>query len=237
MELASWMPWLEAASKIATLSAAGLAVWGINAWRRDFTGKRRIELAEETLVLFYRSADAVRAMRSPGSYEVEFEHIVQKEGESPHSFTARKIVAPLFKRHEEYSELFASLQATRYRYMARFGQESGQPFVDLHRLVVHILVTARHYAMVAGQYDPDGNPIVVKNQQAMREQQEAVFWDMGETDDINLRLDAIVDLVERQCRRIIESQSKFSILRREALDGIRAFVAKAKRRIGRFLPS
>ncbi len=201
-----WTGWLEAAGKGATLVASVMAIVGIGTWRRDFSGKRNIELAEETLILFYRAADAIRAMRSPGAFEHEFAHVVQKDGESPHTFTARKMVAPLFQRHEHYSELFASIQATRYRYMARFGKNAGAPFDDLRRLDVRILVTARGYVRLSTQYDPEGIPGVAERQREGMERNEAVFWDSGDDDEINTELKRIVAVVEGQCRGIIESQ-------------------------------
>ena len=41
------------ATVVATIVAAGTAVWGICAWRREYTGKRRIDLAEDVLALIY----------------------------------------------------------------------------------------------------------------------------------------------------------------------------------------
>jgi hypothetical protein len=40
-----------------------LAVYGVDSWRREHPGKRRIELAEDTLALFYEAVDAIRHIR------------------------------------------------------------------------------------------------------------------------------------------------------------------------------
>ncbi len=43
-----------------SVAIAALAfVVGVNAWRREFVGKRRIELAENVLALFYEAQDAI----------------------------------------------------------------------------------------------------------------------------------------------------------------------------------
>lgn len=201
-----WAAVLDTAKNVAALSAAVMAVVGIGTWRRDFSGKRNIELAEETLVLFYRARDAVRAMRSPGAFEHEFDHVVQKDGESLIVFQARKTIAPLLKRHEHYSELFASLQATRYRYMARFGNDAGAPFEELRLLVINVLLTARHYVMMSGQYDPNEKSPASERQRERLNEAESIFWEMGNDDEINRKLARIVETVESQCRGIIESQ-------------------------------
>jgi len=50
------MKWLEIINPISIIVAAGVAVYGVNAWRREHVGKRRRELAEDTLALFYTCA-------------------------------------------------------------------------------------------------------------------------------------------------------------------------------------
>ncbi len=55
------------ADAITAFSAAIAAisfVVGISTWRREFVGKRRIELAESVLALFYEAADAIQEIRS-----------------------------------------------------------------------------------------------------------------------------------------------------------------------------
>ncbi len=57
--------WSEFIRDASIVIASLTAIFGINAWRREFRGKRQIELAEETLALFYEANDAVRHIRSP----------------------------------------------------------------------------------------------------------------------------------------------------------------------------
>jgi hypothetical protein len=44
---------IQILSSISVIIASWAAVYGIDAWKREFTGKRRIQLAEEALELFY----------------------------------------------------------------------------------------------------------------------------------------------------------------------------------------
>ena len=55
----------EIITSISVMIAAIAFVSGINAWKREFVGKRRIELAETVLAMFYEAQDAIREIRSP----------------------------------------------------------------------------------------------------------------------------------------------------------------------------
>ena len=50
---------------ISIIIASGVAIYGINSWRREIKWKRKYELAEETLSLFYEVQDAISIIRSP----------------------------------------------------------------------------------------------------------------------------------------------------------------------------
>jgi hypothetical protein len=47
--------WAEIAQSTSVILASLFAIYGIDAWRREYVGKRRIELAEEVLALFYQA--------------------------------------------------------------------------------------------------------------------------------------------------------------------------------------
>ena len=55
---------LEYLSQSAIIIASITAIYGINAWRREYRGKKDIDLAEETLALFYKAKDAISAIRN-----------------------------------------------------------------------------------------------------------------------------------------------------------------------------
>jgi hypothetical protein len=54
-----------AITDITSAITAGFAVYGLGTWRAQTAGKRKLELAEEALILFYEARDAVKAIRSP----------------------------------------------------------------------------------------------------------------------------------------------------------------------------
>ena len=54
----------ETATAISVVIAALSFVYGVSAWRREFVGKRRIELAEEVLALAYEIEEIIGSIRS-----------------------------------------------------------------------------------------------------------------------------------------------------------------------------
>ena len=65
------MDWIEIIKQISILFGIGVAIYGIDAWRREHVGKRQLELAEDTLALFYEAADAIKHIRHPASFGQE----------------------------------------------------------------------------------------------------------------------------------------------------------------------
>jgi hypothetical protein len=55
------------AQAVAVISACWAIISGVDAWKREFVGKRRIELAEQTLAKFFEVVDAVAFIRNPFS--------------------------------------------------------------------------------------------------------------------------------------------------------------------------
>jgi hypothetical protein len=51
--------WIDLIQGVSVIIASGMAFVGIKAWREEFVGKRRIELAEEVLALFYQAKDII----------------------------------------------------------------------------------------------------------------------------------------------------------------------------------
>lgn len=51
--------WIDLIQGASVIIASCVAIFGINAWRKEFVDKRRIELAEEVLALFYQAKDII----------------------------------------------------------------------------------------------------------------------------------------------------------------------------------
>ena len=195
---------MEALTQISVLIGIWVAIYGVDAWRREHVGKRRIELAEETLALFYEAVDAVRYLRHPVSFGSEHDDIERGAGESEQAFNARKNASVVFYRHKQYQHLFSKIHAARYRFMAQFGKGAAKPFDDLHGIVSQILLSARllsrYWALDTFQSEEQRD----KHWERIA-QQEAVFWEVLEDEDpINPRLSQLIEHIEKTCRQAID---------------------------------
>lgn len=170
---------------ISALVAALSVLGGVTAWKREFIGKRRIELAEQVLAMFYEAEDAIRDLRNPVSFESESKSRTRALHESAEESTLLDRAYVVFERYKKREEFFAQLRAIRYRFMATFGASAGQPFEGLSKILNDIFSAAhmlgRHYWPRQGrvQMTPDEFQKHLTEMYA----HEAVFWYTAEAND------------------------------------------------------
>lgn len=59
------------AQAVSVIAACWAIISGVGAWKREFIGKRKIEVAEETLAAYFEIKDAIAFIRSPFSNNTE----------------------------------------------------------------------------------------------------------------------------------------------------------------------
>jgi hypothetical protein len=203
------MDWSDLLKNFSILIGIWVAISGVNAWRREHSGKRRAELAEDTLALFYEVADAIRVLRHPFSFPQETEEVEKAEEESEQAYRARKNASVVFHRYKQHQELFNRLHAMRYRFMAQIGKEEAKPFDDIRKIVNEIIAAARMLARLWARSDFASGQQWREHQQRV-DNQEAVFWEgLKDKDPINPRLDKTVQDMEQICKAVIEEQFSF----------------------------
>lgn len=201
------MCWVEIIKLIPSFILIGVAVYGIEAWRREHVGKRRIELAEDTLALFYQAADAIKYMRNPLAFEHERKDVERGEDESEDEFKARKNYSVVFYRYNQYQELFSKIHAFRYRFMAQRGKTEAAPFDELRKIVSEIKDAA---VMLARLWPRDDfcTDEEWKKHCAQRKEYRFVLWETSEDDPINLKIDKVIADIDKTCRSIIAGKNK-----------------------------
>jgi len=100
------MDWIELLKQSSILIGIWVVIYGIDSWRREHTGKRQIELAEDTLALFYEAVDVIKQIRHPASFSNETEDIAKAEHELDEEYHARKTASIVFSRYNKNQELF-----------------------------------------------------------------------------------------------------------------------------------
>jgi hypothetical protein len=191
---------------ISLIIAAWTVILGVNAWRHEFIGKRRIELAEEVLALFYEARDVISYIRSPFGYVGEGSSRKSSESESPEEKQIYDRAYVLVERYNKNQGLFNKIYSMRYRFMAQFGKEASVPFDDLRKIVNDIFISSR---MLADYWKDQGRRTwktegdFEKHLEEMHKY-EAVFWEMSaDRDPIIPRVNAVISNIEDRCSAII----------------------------------
>ena len=140
------MDGMELVNQVSIFIGIWVAIYGIDSWRREHVGKRQVELAEDTLALFYEAEDAIRHMRSPLGFGHEYEDVEQAERETDEQFEARKKASVIFHRYNQHQAVFSKLHASRYRFMAQIEKDKAQPFEDIRKITNEIFSSARMLA-------------------------------------------------------------------------------------------
>ena len=140
------MSFSEVLKDLSIIVASCTAIYGIGSWRREYVGKKRAELAEQVLCLFYEARDAVQHIRNPFSHTNEGSSRKTDENETPEQKEAYDRAYVLIERFNTHIELFNKMHAIRYRFMAQFGTHAGKPFEDFRRILNEIQVSAQALA-------------------------------------------------------------------------------------------
>jgi len=206
------MSYLEVLRDFSILIASFTAVYGITAWRREYLGKKRAELAEEALCLFYEARDAIQHIRNPFSPAKEGSTRKADESETPEQKEAYDRAYVLIERFNTHIELFNKMHAIRYRFMAQFGTDAGKPFEDFRKILNIIQASAQALASAwANKYRHFRDDNFIKNQ-------ENIFWEgHTEEDPIKPKIKKCIDDIEKICRPIIDNKSVFRLISESCL--------------------
>jgi hypothetical protein len=198
----------EVAESISVILASLVAMFGIDAWRREHVGKRQMELAEEVLALFYQTRDAISEMRSPMGFDGEGQTRKAGPDESGDTKKALDSAYVLVERYHKHSELFSRIQSLRYRFRAQLGDEASKPFYDLIRIVNELFISARQLGRYWVREDRHFRTDEERERHFERVRKaEAVFWEGSEEPDpIQPRVDAAIESMEKTCKGILASK-------------------------------
>ncbi len=172
-------------SALGVLVAAITFAAGVSAWKREFIGERRIELAESVLAQFYEAEDAVKDIRNPFSFVGEGNTRQRSEGERQEESTLLDQAYVVFERYKRHEKLFSHLRSMRYQCMATFGPKAAEPFNELFDVMNKIFSAAR---MLGSHYWPRQGRVQMTEKKFQEHldgmhKHEAVFWSMGNDED------------------------------------------------------
>ena len=174
--------WLTGVGSILLVGATAVAGWaalrGLDAWRTEMVGRRKAELAEEALAQFYQARDVLIWARFPA-----------EDGED------RSASTPVERLTEE-SELFSELQASRYRFIAFFGERAAEPFDVVRAIHAEVIASASQLVRDTGERTPEQD-------ERRRRWGDAIGWRPHEDDPTIQRLEDAIRGIEQICRPLI----------------------------------
>lgn len=170
-----------AGTGVQALSVLGTAIyasWGLNSWRKQLVGKRRYEVAEESLIKFSEMYNALKHIRNP----------FQRSNEAKGSEAT-------IDRIREYEALFDSLRATQIRCRIHIGQKAAAAFDEIYETIRKVTNAAQMLRENRTQPLQD---------QKLRKELEAIIWNCAEgPDEIESALILAQKNLEKACTRFI----------------------------------
>ena len=118
---------------LAIIIASIVAILGINSWRKEAKWKRKYELAEEVLGLFYEAKEVIDYVRFPGSYIGEGSTRKADSHETPDEKEILDRAYITIERLEKHKEVFNRIRTLKFRFLAIFHNEDNakDPFEKL----------------------------------------------------------------------------------------------------------
>lgn len=193
-------------AELVTLAQAGavvMASWaiisGVGAWKREFIGKRKIELAEQALAKFFEVQDAIAYIRNPFSSGTEGQSRQKGPTETAAETELLNRGYIVVERHQLKEQVFAEFNILKYKFMAAFGKETEHIFTNTNIALNSIFVSAR---MLATHYWQRQGRVHMQPDEFQRHldemhRHEGIFWDIqSEEDEIRRQLKSVLESLE-----------------------------------------
>lgn len=177
----------------AAVSTAVVGWKALNKWRDETVGKRRLEVAEETLSAFYQVQETIHDARTPLIWASE---MVKEEG-VPDEVVTNSAYGPVRRLRQSFEHI-RDLRTKRHRFAALFGREATKPWDEIEAVLNEINAASEAVLALRGEHIPAKDP----HAKFYQEQRQILARQMKD-DPITPRVDAAVKEIEAICRPII----------------------------------
>jgi len=206
------------AQSVAVISACWAIISGIGAWKREFIGKRQIELAEQVLAKFFEVKDAIAFIRNPFSSSDEGKTRKKTDDELPSESNLLDRGYIVVERYVKKESIFVDFNTLKYKFMASFGAHTDQIFLETNKTLNSIFrsaqILAHHYWQRQGRVPMQADEFQKHLNEMNRH--EGIFWDIGrEDDEIRIKLKQIQEKLEKATAPCFQEPKKqFDLLTR-----------------------
>lgn len=132
----------ELLTLVATVAGVYVAIGGLNAWRRETTGKRDIELCQTVIEKFYEAEHKMSVLRSPLSYAHEGDGRAKEPGETEAESERRNHLFTPLARFNAQADFWSEFFSYRFRMRALFGDEASNAFAPVDDAIRSFRATA-----------------------------------------------------------------------------------------------
>lgn len=198
----------KAVAPMFTACAACVGAWiawrGLSKWHAETVGKRRAELAEQTLIAFYEARDVFFGVRIRGLRDGEGESRPKGDGENASQQKKRDQYYAPIERLTCEKEVFARLQTLRYAFAAHYGDQTKKSFEAIREVHDEIIGAANILIQMA----PDDADDSHEFRQDVGHAFNIIGW--GQTkrpDDIDRKIESAVREIEEVCRPVLSEKA------------------------------
>lgn len=191
---------------LSIIIVASVAVYSINAWRRELKGQRELDVSEQALALIYECKDNLQFIRGPFSFSGEGQTRKRRSDETKDESKAFDQAYVLIERYEKVRDSFIKLQSIKYKFMAIFGKETAEPFNEVNRIMNELFLAAKWLGSRYWNPKYQAKSLSDGKWEKKISEYEAKFYSGGKPDTIAEKMDNVVGRIEGICLKIIQSK-------------------------------
>jgi len=192
-------PWTFGINHLLTITGFGItaaiAIAGFRTfrkWKREKIEEKRIDIALEALAIAYEARFVFDGIRSPLSYSSEW---AEMSGTDEDRRKGGAYFAVL-RRLDNNREYFERLWRFQPRFMAAFGKDTQDIFLEIHSARRAIEVSASMLMEAALKNDPFDD-------REFERQLRADVWSKTKGDNISQKIDKFIAGLEKHCMPMV----------------------------------
>jgi hypothetical protein len=186
--------------------ASTVAIIGITSWRNEAKWKRKYELAEEVLALFYECKEKIQIIRSPFGNTSEGKSRKKRDNETDEEAARLDNAYVVYERYEKEKETFSKLYSLKFRFMTLFGKQSEKPFDEIKKILNTIFFASnnlgqRYWKDQGRRQFTDAE--FQKHLKEMHNYESIIYGHYDDDDDIAKQVNNCIQEIENYCKTIM----------------------------------
>jgi hypothetical protein len=195
---------------IVAIIALIYAIIGINTWKKQIKAKRKLDIAEDALAMFYELKDIFRYLRNPfvNADELNDQNINNNLSEKDKEIIKKQIDSAYipFYRFNKKKEFFKEFNKVRYRFIIYFGKENILPFNEIEDVINDILRASDMLGYLITYSDENKSKRdEIFNDYLEQKKYRSICVEYHKYDSINKRIDESIIKIEKFCKDIIKT--------------------------------